>query len=566
MGQGKKITNDVLERDVEVFISEQNLKTAEDLVKFFMICQTLIDEDEAHIRRLYEEGGLFKQIADFVTGRTKKNQKMLWANQHEIQRISYKIQEILVKELSNTKADLALLKDKMSLTERNLQRLTVFSWNLGMDIKKTNWVATVHNRRTETGEFYRELPKMKVLLYVISDIYQLTDGRCDMTEAEILTSLEHIGFADDELLPLENFYMQAIEDSGKSLWLFVKDGLDYEGTALSPYGRILKSIHSFFRNEVPSSPVLSGLEENRSKTLCREYVKRHLKEEGMEAEMPVYDFCRKLLDDLAAAHDAMENDKMAIKKIEDTPVTETSICVIYPEGIRTISKGQDVYTRMPHGKCYTIDRPHADVILRTVLERFPAGNVVLAMPEAAIEKFNDFVEEFNHPGEEEDFDGQEERIKIAAVISLADFYSYLWFRNECFLDDGRPLDDEKRTRRIGIAEYYDDYIYLYGYCTDDSGMQLIQCGKQSKVSRRDSEEELKDAFISKIFGLDPKKSKKKNIEYIRVFSSGFTGKKIDLQKLDMPHVKEKDWEKGFLERPEDFEELLKAVPVKVMEK
>lgn len=557
MGQGTEITNEVLERDVEVFISEQNLKTAENLVKFFMICQTIIDEDEAHIRRLYETGGLFKQIADFVTGRTKKNQKMLWANQHEIQRISCKIQEILAKELSNTKADLALLKDKMSLTEKNLQRLTVLSWNLGMDIKKTNWVGTVHNRRTETGEFYKEILKMRVLLYVISDIYQLTDGRCDMTEAEILTSLEHIGFTNGEMLSVENFYMEAIENSGKSLWLFVKDELDYEGAELSPYGRTLESIHRFFRNEVPVSPVLSGLDENRSKILCREYVKKHLKEEGMEAEMPVYDFCRKLLDDLAAAHDAMEKDRLAIKKIEDAPVMETSICVIYPEGIRTISKGQNVYTKMPRGKCYTIDRTYADVVLQTVLERLPDGNVVLAMPEAAIEKFDDFVEKFNHPEEVEDFNDQEERIKIAAVISLADFYSYLWFRNECILDDG--------NRKIGIAEYYDDYIYLYGYCTDDSGKQFAQCGKQSKVSRRDSEEELKDAFINKVFGVDSKKIKKENIEYIRVFSSGITGKKIDLQKLDMPHVKEKDWENGFLERPEDFEELLKAVPVKTLE-
>lgn len=538
----------VLKHDVEIFISEQNLKTAEDLYKFFMICQTLIAEDEAHIRRLYEKGGLFRRIADFVTGRAKQNQKILWANQHAIQRISCEIQNILAEELINMKVDLGEMKEQLSLAESDLTKLTALSWNLREDVRRIDWVGTVEYRRTETGEFYHQLPKTKVLLYIFSDIYQLTGGKCDMPEANLLKALKNLGFQNGEMFPVEKFYYEVIGDAGRSLWLFAKEDLDYELAEISSYGRTLASIHRFFKNEVPGSSVLSGFGERENIALCQEFVKKHIKKEGMVKEMPVYDFCRRLLDDLAAAHDAIEKDKLTIKKIEDTPIVETSICIIYPEGIRTISKGQNVYTKIPAERCYTIDLTVARAVLQTVLNRFPDGNVVLAMPEAAVEKFADFVEDFND---------QEERIKIAAVISLADFYSYLWFRNKCSLDGG--------NRKIGIAEYYNDYIYLYGYCTDDSGKQFAQCGKPSKVSRKDSEEELKGAFINKVFGVDPKKIKKENIEYIRVFSSGITGKKIDLQKLDMPHVKEKDWENGFLERPEDFEELLKAVPVKTLE-
>ncbi|MBQ9438687.1 MAG: hypothetical protein IJU50_10195, partial [Lachnospiraceae bacterium] len=359
MAKGENMTEFQLETDINEFIAQQRLDDGQ-LAECFIFCQTLIDEDEERVRRLYNKGGLFRRFADFVSGRTRKNKEILWGNQQAVQKTSLQIQRILAKKLVALYGTVENLNDKLNehiiWTQRSMKRFLELSQDFRQKLDLTNWIVSVSNQRTEKDERYIDIPKERLLLYLVSDIFTITKGSCAISRPELETVLDNAKYGREETVSARDFFNDIISRKGENLWLFVKDESDYEAAELSPYGRFLYDMHRYFDTYVPNLPILAGWPDLEAP--CRQYLDRRISEKEIEERISPYALADALLKDMAAAHEASLEAVSAYPEEEDAQEEEQGIgqpyCIIIPEWVKTMGDGEFNHVSLKPGKHYTI--------------------------------------------------------------------------------------------------------------------------------------------------------------------------------------------------------------------
>lgn len=519
--------------DYVAVLSEMLEKYSEDdLTELLCECEMLLQTNDIYLTKLNERG--LKRLYNLITGIERKCNRRLRDNFQAIHRISLNVGKVILSRVRDTQKLVCSLNAKYE----NDSRITQYCINslLQKAIDHDKYIGELQRdvRLMEWERFdlkaYMSYSDTKKVLQIVSDLYAITGGNCEVKPGLLQQALENLSVWDVQIPP-DTFSREIIWDI-KCLPLYIKDELNYSTfqTGLSAYGIIICQAYSLVIDQ--NVQALSVARGEGMDALCLPLLRKTIADQNMDTGF-ARDICEGLLKDLGKLHEIEKQERRPEPLPQETPdgskkpqtntpdngghkdeetQTKYSVLRLTPEGFWLFRDEKVIYSPLEPKSDYSFsdEKPIKSYLdsNNPYMVTAPTGYFNGCIPE--IKKF--FLEKMRY-------------------VSLADYYMYLWYQHES--------GNGQKSQKVAFIEYYAHDLYVSGYEVNASDGSYRKIFSDLKIhwGRKPNhiEQDIKSAFEKKIL----------NSNDILMFRTFYFEKNI-LNKLNKIGVRMVDdsWEDG----------------------
>jgi len=447
-----------LEMEKKIAMLTENWGTDE-MIDLLLECEMVLSYNEGRIKQLSVKG--LKRLWHIISGIYSKNVQSVRENVQEIQKISFKIQKILLRRVNLIRDALISLNRKVNLNTCKMQDI-IYNLLLKLDgiqqnvddaainIALMKWYYSLKNKEIENGKGYLDVPDGMRILLVVSDLYQIVHKRVDLIDkSELKTALQDLGL--DGTIRNTDFYGDIIKEQ-ECLSLYVKNYYDYETESISLHGQIIYKISEFYSN--PLLEEMSGFIDKPLEKLCQQIISKKI--QNMTDRISPVDLCMKLLNDLVRLNSIFQKEMEEQASLDENLIleekyeekecdkTKYSILRMTPEELHLFKGKENILNQLNCKDEYKYTFRDQEM-LRAYIE---ISNPYMVT--APVGYFNSCLPEI-----------KEILTKKTVYVSLADYYMYLWF---CCTDEEKKMD-----QKLAFLEYYDEMVYVSVYVVNTKG-------------------------------------------------------------------------------------------------
>ena len=455
-----------LEKELAEYTRDWN---PEELFALYTECTTLISSTKSRIRELASQG-CFSRITGFLNGKNKKRNIDIADKTNRTLKLFFAIIRIVLDRIDTLNGKLDGLKCEMH--EHNAKtnnRIIDMKKQLNMlerEVERLRRKEELKEWMHESSANFAGFCISETILHVVSQIFDLTEGRCDVGK----DLLQHYLFTELKLrlsIKSSEFYGYLIENR-QVLSLLNKEKCIFD-RHLSVYGRVIFHIASFYERD--PRKLLDEVE--RRQMIPAELCRRKYETiwcRKIPTEIPVFDLCENLIGDLRIARgmflalpipdEGMKKSQESARPAEVTGRNQ-SLWVLGAAGIRIFrgKKSEDIFFQQEQKHNLISHEQEADLIDQFCQTKDEKMVVVLPTPyitggEAFLDGYPDFKE--------------------ISYVSMADYYMYLWYKR--FGVQGTD------SEYVIIMEEYDKKISATEFRTTEHGYQI--CAKADGINCR----------------------------------------------------------------------------------
>lgn len=460
----------LLELDVAELEMEKKIQaltedwSTDEMIDLLVECEMVLSYNEGRIRQLDVRG--LKRLWHIITGIYAKNEQSVRENVQEIQRVSFKIQKILLRRVDLMQDALISLNRKVNahtlMTQywiyKLLQKFEGIQQNVNdaaINIAFTQWCYSVKNKETEDGKRYLDVSDGTRILLVVSDLFQIVHKRVDLVDCLMLkTALQNLRL--DGEIKNADFYKDIIKEK-EYLPLYVKDYYDYQTDSISYHGQMLHKIAEFYAN--PLLEEMSEFIDKPLEELCQQIISK--KVQNMDNGISPVNLCMKLLDDLICLNSGFQEEM-----IEQAPLDEE---LMIPQG-ESLVLLDECKEKEKDSVQYSILRitPEELHLIRgkeDVLHKLNCTDKYVLKDEEMLKAYMESSDPYLVTASSGFFESCipeiKEMLDQRLYVDLADYYMYLWF---CCTDKEKRAD-----QKLAFMEYYKGMVYVSFYAVNAAG-------------------------------------------------------------------------------------------------
>ncbi len=313
----------IQQEEVTNILSEMiNSYNDDELTELLCECEVILQTNDIYLKKHNQHG--FKRLFNLITGAERKSKCRILGNFQLLHSITLQIQKNILLKFHDLSLLISKINEKYEKETYSMQYCINFLLQKINDQKKFINQTNIRIDLLEWYNFYLEdytsYSDVKKVLQIVSDIYAITKGKCDVDYQIINAAIKKLQLTDIKISP-DNFANEIIQDSSYLLPLYIKDELDYNNkqSPISYYGNIIYYTHGFinFQNEWGTSVV----QKNDLLSFCLPLLKKFIMENHMTAE-PASEICIQLLKDMNSMHfqfeQQLEESKKRYEEIERT--------------------------------------------------------------------------------------------------------------------------------------------------------------------------------------------------------------------------------------------------------
>ncbi len=470
----------------------------EELIELMGECEFVLSGNDARIRKLDVRG--LKRLWLIITGIQRKNTTAILKNMHEIQKLSFEIQKLIIKRISGIQDVMITLNHKFNEQTIWTQDIILslcgkikYCQDSQQELKAVTdllmWKESVCSKKTYNGRKYMEVSDGIKILQIVSDLYEIVGRAGVSVEHAFMESVTHRLNLKSPIQAID-FYNDLIYEK-ESLSLYIREDFLHEPDSLCPCGRMIHKIYQLYEDPLLAEVAL-GL-HMPSETICKQMIQKQIRP-GEEQILPVQ-VCMELLDDLLRlqTHARVEQQEW------DWPESGTPTEIPFMENRSGFcgTDGEAEYGPGPDAgrvreRPYAGDRIHGNendgsgekrlrALVRVTPEElwgFKEGDLFCQKNENVKSRYvfldenvvKSFLERYRPclvTGPVEFWrrympdTGNGLWTDQMVFIPLAYYYMYLWFYN--------TSKSKRINQKVVMLEYYDHVLYAAGYSVDASG-------------------------------------------------------------------------------------------------
>lgn len=433
--------------------------STDEMIELLGECEFVLSSNEGRIEQLKAKG--LTRLWRMITGINKKNKLIALQNVHEIQKISLRIQRILMKRIDLVSSALISLNNKVNkeifwtqgIINSLIEKLESLP-DMKIMIHLTRWQNNVRNYVIRNGRKYIDASDGMKILLVVSDLFEIVHERCYLIDRPFLETTLKDKLDLHDQIKVSDFYKDIIyEKEGLFLYTKYNNSPSLENTSI--YGQMIYKIDGFY-----ADPYLLEMAENKNKSLenmCMEYFETKIQK--YNNTVCSIDLCSELLNDLVLSLPRKQNElenkeddkvgKFTVEEENDTGncivgnCKEYSIMRITPKREVCIFKnGVCIHKEIAPVKkddCAFFNDEEIKEIIKTQRPSLIAAPSVYLRE---LKKNNDILN------------------NSIKYISLTDYYMYLWFCEN---------EDKRKGKVLEFIEYYRTDYYISVYVVNESG-------------------------------------------------------------------------------------------------
>lgn len=532
--------------------------STEDMIEYIAMCEVLLSEDEARINQMRRtSASRWKRFVGFISGRTRRHKEAILINHHNLNKVLFEIEMILIKRINQLGVTIINLNEKVNelseWTHDYIRRIGLKLIDIDKRIDLLEWITLIETGKTtkrndNTEVYYKDLSTTEKILYILSDVYNLTDGSFDNFDRKHVENVfKRLNIP--ETIDIKEFYREIVYRREELMPLYVKEELDYDYDNCSVYGRIIDELYRFSKVETQQTKILGTTVDEENDRIQR-YMDKLLNEYSLDEEADSIGTFMDIRSDLRYSHEKyllemdedirrfieqkgdelesdnhteQENTESKQSKEELPDKSKKVICIVYGGKVKMVSGGKttewsigsfDLMALALTGYTLPADKIPSDGTLILI----KGDGVKVNVPSGVDVK----------------------------TISICDYYSYLYFNCKSGM-----ISDGAKVSFLDI-DRSGDYIIASGYVADSTkavGYRKVYSDIKIKYNRT------RGHIIENILGgFNLGKKDRDKISIFRAFTSAshpHLNKKLDNKDVD---TVDPSWENILIGDEEKFNE------------
>ncbi len=364
---------------------------------------------------------------------------------HEIQKLSFEIQKLIIKRISGIQDVMITLNHKFNEQTIWTQDIILslcgkikYCQDSQQELKAVTdllmWKESVCSKKTYNGRKYMEVSDGIKILQIVSDLYEIVGRAGVSVEHAFMESVTHRLNLKSPIQAID-FYNDLIYEK-ESLSLYIREDFLHEPDSLCPCGRMIHKIYQLYEDPLLAEVAL-GL-HMPSETICKQMIQKFCGTDGEAEYGPGPDAGR--VRERPYAGDRIhgnENDGSGEKRLRALVRVTPEELWGFKEGDLFCQKNENVKSRYVF-----LD----ENVVKSFLERYRPCLVT-----GPVEFWRRYMPDT----------GNGLWTDQMVFIPLAYYYMYLWFYN--------TSKSKRINQKVVMLEYYDHVLYAAGYSVDASG-------------------------------------------------------------------------------------------------
>lgn len=452
LGYQGEIMQPGLDEAISEMLEKQN---KDDLPELLCECEVLLQTNDICLKKLNEHG--LKKLFGLVIGIEGRCNCRLRNNFQIIHKITLEVEKKIIARIDAAEKLALEIKKEHEKDDIFMQSCINFLLKKVKDFEEIEKNVTFTDWVLFYVDNYLKYRDTKKILLMVSDIYRITYKKCKVDENDkkkIDSAITRLELSEKKISP--GCFAEEILQDSSCLPLYIRDEVNYysEQSDISNYGYIIYRVYDLVRD--PNIQELASARSEDMATLCMPLIKKYI-ENGDIKEMLCSDILYELLDDMAKRYEMWEQERIQAQKLEENTkeqreelaekqLNETesrkkySLLVVSPAGLIESSLNSYFVKGFNPTNDYGIAEKDMEDVKSRIASFSPS---VIVKPEGISEQ-----------------DMGIERNSTVKIISLADIYFCLWYKN---------CDSDKSKGKIAFLDYYKHKLYVSCYSIDEEG-------------------------------------------------------------------------------------------------
>lgn len=523
-----------LQEDFADVIEEMLAEYEEDnLVELLCECEAFLHTNDIYFKKLDEHGILY----NFFAGIDKKCSRRIRDNFQQLHTVTLAVEKKILRRFNDLARLICKLHEKqekdsifmqywINFLIQKVNDHEIYMQRIDIDHELLKWVGL-------KVKVYCSYSDTKKMLQIVSDIYAITGGNCEVDKIYIEEALETLALSKAEISPLD--FAKGILRDLSCLPLYIKDkeSMNAVRPECSAYGELVCRIYELVAD--PNIPELAEAKNESMEELCLPLLKKSIRDESSQYAPSI---CWYLLEDMKKAYKYAEDEK---RRIEETRQREEQ-------------KRQDrIYEQRRQEQKEIEERRKNKLLLFSPssmlscsLDGYKEDSFVptndYGIGKDDMERVKEQIASFS-PVIVVKPDGVDKRtlgmgVDEVHMVSSADFYFCLW----------RQSQKQEKVRQIAFIDYFERKLYVSWFYISDTGK--VKKEELPPIRSNMTKEHTREAVMGRKKFADVSDGE---IILYRIFESE---KYIDtkFEKLDVPYI-DRGW-RDLLRSQEGRKELI----------